>query len=676
MFSLPALFSASLKQLKYRDFAVAGFLFIFALVYYYISCISSGALMAPNSYQARDLTRAVDLYFNNGFIWHGPEVTSGGFLPGPFYYILLGLPYYLTQSLLSFYWFEYVLVSCGLVLTWIFLKRNYSLTTANLFYFIFLSSPYFKVELLSFMNPAFQYFFLLAAICCFLGNEKNRHYILGGLALGLTFQLHYAALTLLFSVILALLSDRQMIWKNKVKAIFLIGASTAIPCLFYFVRVSLFAGNDPYFSSTNAFFNILHTTGRAFDAITLESGVKFFNLFLNEFYILPAIFLLLLNWKSKTFERRLLMFTMVFSGIFLGGVAVSFVTARYVAPFVLASAFWFSISVGQIKDMKYRFAFILFSAVFISVNFAELWPKHLRQNVIVGWQTLSASEALTKNIIMNTGWEPKYFHDHSYFYGLYTNDSYNFIYSYFYSKSAPQNLQKYDGMWALPSGLYSPAMPEGPKYGKLIEFLPVNIYSAMMTGDIECKKWESTKEFQLCYYNFKSKEKIRRWGNLGSSYSYSEKPPPGNYGIKPGVSVLAENEAVIYDNQCGYQHPDCYIYFDIKIFSSSVLKLEITGAPLAGYDPWEFPRWSRGFKSSRLVVNCSDRTSEFLITNMGFGDDRSNFSPPFDEYFELPCQNPKSVSVVIGRTIDFLVLNTSGRPIQFSNFSGTWERHP
>src|SRR4051812_7452942 len=66
----------------------------FALAGYFILCVNSLRIFSfiiPSVFQARDLDRA-SLLTHGQFIFFGPEVTGGGNLPGPFYYVLLAIP--------------------------------------------------------------------------------------------------------------------------------------------------------------------------------------------------------------------------------------------------------------------------------------------------------------------------------------------------------------------------------------------------------------------------------------------------------------------------------------------------------------------------------------------------------------------------------------------------------
>jgi hypothetical protein len=372
-------------------------------------------------------------------------------------------------------------------------------------------------------------------------------------------------------------------------------------------------------------------------------------------------------------------------------VAIAMFNARYVAPFVVACALYFSIWISRIGDKRSQLAVLVMSSGLIFTNFADIWPYANKEEFFLGRQTLAKVESITKSILSNTGWTPDYFREHSYLYGLNQTDNFTFIYSYVFLKekengnekmedkahAGERSSEKYDGLWSIPSGIISPDRFIELSHTKpVLEFLPVTLYSALVAGEIECKKFEIINGDQICYYKFKDAQKIRRLGNLGMAYNYHDSIPSGPYKPGAGTYSINENEAVIYDNQCGYVHPHCYTYFHLKILPPATLKLEIEGAPFSAFDPYDFPSWMQGFKSLRVAVTCNELTSEYASpSGLGFADARDNFSAPFDEYFELPCKNPKSVGIEINTTINFFVINNSGNSIKFGKFKGAWVRH-
>jgi hypothetical protein len=679
MNQLSVSFFTSVTKSKYFDFFLALVLFFAALIYYKLSILAPDILMAPNTYQARDLKRAIELYLEHKFIWHGPELSGGGYSPGPFYYVLIGLPFFLTGSLMSVYWFEYILAALAVTVAWFFLKRKYSTLSANVFYLIFLSSGYFRLQLLSFMNPAFQYVFLISAMICFLKKEKA-YLIAGGLFLGLALQLHYASVTVFFAVLFALFRDSSLNKTQKKHLILTVMASTALPVSFYFCYKLFFADYVPYLWSLNPLLRPLHAILRVHELVSADSFENFLRFFLKEFYIIPAVILIYKNFQKKTYEADLFAAVFVLSGVLLPTLAIAMFNARYVAPFVVACALYFSIWISRIGVKRSQLAVLVMSCGMIFANFTDIWPYANREEFFLGSQSFAKVESLTKSILSNTGWTPDYFREHSYLYGLIQTDNFTFIYSYLFLKeqahAGERSSEKYDGLWAIPPGIISPDHFTELSHTKpVLKFLPLTLYSALISGEIECKKFEFINDYQICYYKFKDAQKTRRLGNLGMAYDYHDNIPSGPYKPAAGTYSMNENEAVVYDNQCGYLHPHCFTYYHLKILPPATLKLEIEGAPFSAFDPYDFPGWIQGFKFLRVAVNCNEQTSEFSVpSGLGFADARDNFSAPFDEYFELPCKNPKSIGIEIDTTINFFVIKNSGNAIKFGKFKGAWVR--
>ena len=77
-----------------------GFLIVFAIGFIIRIKAFNGIII--NDWILRDLERAFHLFNGNYFPLAGPELTSGGRLPGPFLYILMALPLIINAKIQLF----------------------------------------------------------------------------------------------------------------------------------------------------------------------------------------------------------------------------------------------------------------------------------------------------------------------------------------------------------------------------------------------------------------------------------------------------------------------------------------------------------------------------------------------------------------------------------------------
>jgi hypothetical protein len=115
-------------------------------------------------FHARDLERAHDLLAGH-WIWHGPETTGGGYLPGNLYYLLLSLFTRIKGGWETPWLGMLILASLAGAGTWLFLKRFYGNVSALIWIFIYFGSIFNSAILRLFYNPSFAFPFVLASIC-------------------------------------------------------------------------------------------------------------------------------------------------------------------------------------------------------------------------------------------------------------------------------------------------------------------------------------------------------------------------------------------------------------------------------------------------------------------------------------------------------------------------------
>ena len=189
-------------------------LYVFAFLFY-------AALMRVHAftiYQARDLSRAIHL-INGEWIWHGPDISGGGALPGPFYYWLLALPIAIFKTWESTVWLCIALGAGAATIIWNFGVRYFSSFTALLMFFCFLFSSTSWQNLIVFWNPSYIFIFQAALLLLlFEVTPRNKgRLFFAGFLLGLSLQIHYAQLIFLASSLGAIYLIPQASKKEKLK---------------------------------------------------------------------------------------------------------------------------------------------------------------------------------------------------------------------------------------------------------------------------------------------------------------------------------------------------------------------------------------------------------------------------------------------------------------------------
>lgn len=166
-------------------------------------------------FQTRDLARAQALLAGQT-IFYGPEMTGGGNLPGPFYYVLLAAALAWRSDWLAAWSWLLILCGLGVGVTLAVLWRRISITAACTFLGLAVSVKYSKRVLDLFMNVSYALPFALVALVLQLlafspglSARRRAYAFVGGAALtGLCLQLHFSLLALFVSQMLLAFSTR------------------------------------------------------------------------------------------------------------------------------------------------------------------------------------------------------------------------------------------------------------------------------------------------------------------------------------------------------------------------------------------------------------------------------------------------------------------------------------
>lgn len=189
--------------MRLRGYLAAGALFVVALASFYR--LADQSLFSV--FLARDLARA-RLWLAGQPFMPGPELTGGGYLPGPFFYLLLA-PLAAAYDLFSLTWrsipfYVSVFMAASIALSWLRAKRRWGAPTALLAVAMLVTSDNLARMTVRAFNPSFLPLFHLAAIFgllevfCFEEDalRRRRAWLIVCALLGLTLQLHLSTLTL------------------------------------------------------------------------------------------------------------------------------------------------------------------------------------------------------------------------------------------------------------------------------------------------------------------------------------------------------------------------------------------------------------------------------------------------------------------------------------------------
>lgn len=193
---------------KSRSFSHIGeFIAVFLYSLWAYSLVDISKFVRVTSFQVRDLARAHELLHGN-WIFFGPEMTGGGHLPGPIFYILLAAALKIKDIWTSPLELMVGLNALAAAAGWLYFRTRVSLASAFVFVGLFLISPSMENYLGMFMNVSFMGFFVTAAILliceAYPGGEvqpRSRALVAAGFLLGLAIQLHFSSAVLWIAIL-------------------------------------------------------------------------------------------------------------------------------------------------------------------------------------------------------------------------------------------------------------------------------------------------------------------------------------------------------------------------------------------------------------------------------------------------------------------------------------------
>lgn len=372
-------------------------LIVLGILLYLPSDFLSG--IALYIFQNRDFTRAQG-FLNGNLIFFGPEISGGGNLPGPFYYLLLAVPLALKLDWLGTWYWMIILSFVGGLFGWYYFRAKFNSLIA--FFWLLLFSLSFSIGQLGsiFLNPGFTIFFIVLiniyTLKAFSENtirKRNRTFILACFLVGLTIQLHYSSLSYILALItLYIFSKKLKIISINFKSFCLglvVFALTLLPYLLWLVlkkfdlelgQAAPYTGiikkSEPYLS---VFFNI----EKIFTSNFLLSSLKQLTVFIPLALLIFAITRLLcfrkknIIHKNITTDKNSSLIKISYVCLFFTVPAFSFIFFvpggyRYVLPFIITISFITTLTYAKFlvskENLKYFNQLSLITLVLILLS--------------------------------------------------------------------------------------------------------------------------------------------------------------------------------------------------------------------------------------------------------------------------------------------------------------------
>lgn len=661
-------------------------LLIFSVLFFaFILAPNIEKLNVPSLYMARDIRRSIEIYFAGKWFWMGPDLSGGGYLPGPFFYFLIGSVFYFFKSISAVFCLEVALGATSAVVLWNHICRKYSETAAVIYFFCFLNSLFFLGTLVEFWNPSFIFLFLLVSFALLNGPAGNARLACAGLLLGLCLQIHLTGLILIIGYFVFVLTLKTTA-KKKLHKLLLVGFFALLPQIPFFIqRVFNHQGFSDLAAALQTF-----TQHIASPQLRPDAVFNWLGYFSREVFFLPSL-LCLAFLRQKDFgpNKKFIFILAAISSSLSIWILYGAFLSRYLISLFLFGSLFLAIKAAEMieRSRRFRFTFIfllvpgfimklpgsyseelfkmtVFEFIFLglllfltfilacfffrtkyakatflvlsltsvlSALFIKAHQNHSgnSRNGFSGDLSMHSANLLLRKVIETTGWSYVYFREHTFVKGIDRELDLSLTYELLLSEiSHSQVSRNYDGLLVYRESLF--------------DNLPEFILKALETGQISCDKNLKTEGFNLCFYSFtKGREKLR-WNNIGYAYLYKNTP---DFFVEKsdGILQVGPNEAVFYINSCNDFKSECSVFFRLRLLSSQ-LYVEVTGDPLAAVDPAVNPAWVLSLYKPLLNFDCRGKKVSIPIAqHLGFEAFRNSVLAPFDNTYALPCSRPSSI---------------------------------
>ncbi len=160
------------------------------------------------AFQSRDIGRALRL-LSGWPIFFGPEMTGGGNLPGPFYYILLLPGLWTTGDWRGAWYLMMGLAGASAVLAWFFFRRRQMPMAGLLFVTLLPLCVITQHYMTLFINPSYLFIAVVAALILICdafspsqpAPRRNRSFVVAALVISIGIQIHYSIIFLFFAAL-------------------------------------------------------------------------------------------------------------------------------------------------------------------------------------------------------------------------------------------------------------------------------------------------------------------------------------------------------------------------------------------------------------------------------------------------------------------------------------------
>jgi hypothetical protein len=683
---------AQLKRIFENTWIQGLVLFLFALLFF----SSWYKNIVFTIFQGRDLRRTVEL-LNGNWIWHGPDLSAGGYTPGPFYYWLMALPFSIFKSWESLVWFNFFLMSGAAVILWFIGRSLASVFAGFLLYFLFLNSQLLTELMKTFWHPSFLFIFQALLVYWLIRLPKNKKLLPAiSLVIGLTLQIHYLQSIFLLALLANIAISKQP-KKEKIRDLIIVGAFTILPLLPYIIWMF---GQDHQFQ-TQIFSNSTTGIGDNLREIAAEKLAPLIALVwifaIIEFFKKDKIFnfknnLLSTAWIFSILAWIPLSYDLLFTRFTEASVLLTYVLSApmlerleerhrrfFYGGFTLATG-WYLYKIDAWKYVADILAPlpILFIASGVLVLF--LFPLKTKHRPVIGLlmlvtlsaflAKLSQGEArgtgrkydnraveragLLEALAEKTGWDYKTFREHTFIVGIHREDELQFIYQQYLEKRTPgMPKSQYDGILVINRNTASFLGPNSePDWDKLRSKIPDEFYLAAIRNELKCQETKKIGNFEICFYEFKDSEIQFTWNNLGYPYLFRQ-PALVSINESQGVERPDSVSWVFYINSCENFDPVCSIYFMVKQLKEGFLEVTVLGDPLGMPNPIPNPLSYLTLNDLKIEVDCKNKGTELftLASQMGIklnadGSFTQGFLTPYQQIIPQKCKSLERLAVV------------------------------
>lgn len=180
-------------------------------------------------FQSRDIKRALEI-LQGHFVFFGPEMTGGGNLPGPLYYLVLSFALFFKANWISAWIMQLILSLVGVVAGALYFHSRSSLYVTFLWITAFSSALFTSFYLRLFLNVSSMLCFTILSLVFILNSatlenpkKRIRYFLLACLIIGAGIQFHFSLVALLAALYFIQLFHRQLNLLNVPKKYYILG---------------------------------------------------------------------------------------------------------------------------------------------------------------------------------------------------------------------------------------------------------------------------------------------------------------------------------------------------------------------------------------------------------------------------------------------------------------------